>query len=624
MDTQFTALPDDEVNWLVVAHGRLHPSINTPDAPLVDVQLLSQGTGEQRVVQISLYDLLEMPLGSYWKSQEQVERPNQDKTVEKTFELEVMDFEEARFIQAYEKDEPAQEQAWLQAVERARRQGSVEPENKPNRYLIPPNILRVHNKCAGTQYLDTVTNCGTRLFIPCLTIFLRTYGSSKNFKNTFLDYKHEDALGRMVFVTDESKWQNRPESGDQVIGLRKEMSDLDAPFIHQFSNCAYFKRVHKSIRHQLNVQLRHGLFLKVPMWFTGPMRIKTRGVAYTTELGEERFLVHDILGLSYPELPNFFIDRENTNLTNEEESSGDGEDKPPGWTGPYGYPGKGNKGNRNSGKPPGQNAGTVRVETPVIEILGAVPQVTKAIRKEKVTQGGKKEERRGVEYDDISTSNAFSNDDRTAKGREQHQPNRPDEPEELPPRAQRHAKDVIGLLEKALKSLSASSFLRDFQFIAKAGNGYQLAPELQVLEFQSDKVWAYHGKNPKDKREIAVAKLTKADGKQLFVCEIEPRINRNGNSDGNLKGCVFLGPPSGFSGATLNRLMMSLVEHKGVWDKVPPEITGARYPYRHVGKPTEIMMVRSIKAAIWKLPGMEADKKKRGRSKKKLENVGAE
>lgn len=332
------------------------------------------------------------------------------------------------------------------------------------------------------------------------------------------------------------------------------------------------------------------------------MRVK--GMPYDSELGENRFLVHDIVGMSYPELPRFFIDRENTNLAHDDDLKGHEEcQKPPAWGGAYGYPKKGNEEVRNSLNPPGQNAGKVLHEPPIIEILGEAPRVRKAIRKYKVTDGRGERKPQGIENESLSTSKPFASDSSIASALEQHQPNKLENSDRSVPRTEKYAKDVIGLLEKALESLKVNGILKDFKFIGTNGGTYQLSNELQVLECPRDfnDSWTYHGKNSNDRRVVAVVKIRLVGGQEIFVCEIQPRTNRNGNSDGNLKGCVFLGPPSGFGRRSLNALMRTLIEHKGVWRKISSEITGLRYPYRHVGNPNEAMMMRTLKSAIKKL-----------------------
>lgn len=616
MNLRFSALPSDKLTWLVVAYGQLRVSIKTPDAPYVDVQIISQETGDQRIVQVGLYDLLEIPVGSYWVAQRRVRHPAQNQVETRKFTLEVLGFDEAQFKSAYERDGFAEECAWQVALERAREQGSELPKRKPKRYLIPPNVLKVHKECAATQYLYEEADCGTQLFIPCLSIFLRTYGASKNFKEIFLNNEREAALTKMCFAIDESVLENSPEHDEFAIGLTKDLTDDDTAFIYYLLESLYFERVHKSIRHQLNMHLKHGVFLRVPMWFKGTMSLEVRGVAYTSALGEERFLVHDILGMSYPLLPKFFLDRKNTNLTNDD---GDNEGaKPPGWGGANGKPNNGEEEDRNSKKPPGQNAGLVSFDASTIKILGDAPRMRKAIRKSKVTEGNGENKSPGVGFDSTSTSAPFSDDDKVAKAREQHQPKQSEDQEKPTPKSERFAKDVIGLLGNALKSLKASNVIKDFQFISKTGGSYQVTDDLQVLEFKArgDRVWSYHGSDVADPRVMAIAKLKWGNGRVLFACEIQPRINRNGNSDGNLKGCVFFGPKSGLTPSTLGKMMEELIKHKGVWSKVPTEITGSSYSYRHVGTPTEEMMVRSLKAAIAKLPGMKPEKKKR---KKKLQ-----
>ncbi|RUO35700.1 hypothetical protein [Aliidiomarina sanyensis] len=623
MPLKFTVLPNDKFTWSVTAYGQLRSSIKTPDAPSLDIQLVAQETGEQRIVQIGLFDALEIPIGSYWRGQKRVRYPDQNQVVIKTFKLEITELNESSFIKAYSKDEEAEELAWNRALERAQKQKVAAPSSRPNRYVIPPQILKVNKRLAGTNYLDVTAVNGTQVLIPSLTIFLRMYGASKRFKEYFLNYKLQFALGKMIFPVDLNKLENRPDPSDYVIGLSKEMYDDDSPFIHQLLEADYFKGVHRFIRHQLNTQLKHGVYLKVPMWFKGTMRLQVRGVPYTTECGKARFLVYDILGLSYPSFPTFFLDRSNTTYTNDDDINDEGDDKPPGWNGPYGYPHDGKEDERDSQYPPGHNAGMVSYSAPPISILGAKPEITKAIRKSKVTGGRPDKEHYGVGYESTSTSEAFSDNDDIAKAREQQEPQKDDDSKKASANGKRLTKDVIGLLEKALESLHGIGALCDFQFIGGTEGDYYLTKSFQALEFSGEvsDVWSYHGKDPNDRRLLVVAKLTLNGGEEVFVCEIQPRINRKGNSDGNLKGCVFLGLPTGFGSEELDTLIASLVLSKGVWSKVPLSNTGPRYPYRHVGSPTEAMMARSITAAIEKLPGMQPElktgkqKRKKGASK---------
>lgn len=219
MGIRVSALPNDKLIWLVTAYGQLRRSINTPDAPAVDVQLLSLENNELALAQVGLYDLLEIPLGSYWREQKRVHHPPQNQIEDRIFELNSSGFDEASFIQAYSKDEPTEAYARQNALQRTGERRLGHSIRKSNRYLIPPSVLKVHKKCAGTYYLDERAECGTRLFIPCLTMFLRTYGVSKRFKEFFLNNNSELALREMMYGIAYIKLKNRPEPGEYAIGL---------------------------------------------------------------------------------------------------------------------------------------------------------------------------------------------------------------------------------------------------------------------------------------------------------------------------------------------------------------------------------------------------------------------
>lgn len=101
---KLNAIPASSILLEVSAYGRLESNMDLPDVPSAAVQLERSADNENsaslRETLVSLYDLLWIPIGSLWRTQERVGVSTE--SVARRF---IIDFTQAKYISAYEIDE---------------------------------------------------------------------------------------------------------------------------------------------------------------------------------------------------------------------------------------------------------------------------------------------------------------------------------------------------------------------------------------------------------------------------------------------------------------------------------------------------------------------------------------
>lgn len=436
-------------------------------------------------------------------------------------------------------------------------------------FTIPPDEWKVPRAFADSKFLDVTDRSGTRLLIPTLEIFLKTYGTSAYFRKTFLNYFTEDALQELTYKIDFEKQDNSPLPGEVPLGLRRNVHDLDAPIIYSLQSSVFLKKIHRSVRNQLIKDRSTKCFLAIPFWFQEKVDLSLRGKYVSNASGERCFLVHEIAEMSYPKLPDFFIDRENTNEVTDKKR-----DRPPknkGWT-PNATEDedkdkKKKKRPMDSKSPVGNNPASMSGRSAGLGIIGKKPGVRKAVRKEKQTSSGAS--RKSKQDKKYSSSNM-------------------------------RGKGGVGSAKIAtnLNLVSTSNSDDDSLFEAWDGlfslltldevtnvealaiNGMQpvFTPTVSFVQFPRVNSWAISRSKDKSKRLLLVVKITTTDNVH-YVFEIEQKFSRAGKPYSRHSGAII---DSGLSAKELLAIIDKLPDLEGKWRDMPDKILDKMKIFKHM------------------------------------------
>ena len=294
---QIEGLPVDDKEWLVKEYGALTWNEPASDEPLVDILLENSESDEYKLVQVAKSYTKLLEKGSIWKNAEYYsERAD---LIETIFEFTIDPQDKGNFVSAWELEDK-----------------SSSPEaSQHKRYILPPDIYQIPDSFKGTKLFTVTTKCGIELLASSITIFDDTYGVSQFLKQTVLGSFANVALEKLEFKKfDTTDFSNIPQKGEYKLGLSKEVYDDDRYFVWGLKSQRYTQRTVNYISTQLNRERDKATYLNVRPWFAGTHKWLVSGIWLVKG---KRFMALKIHRHKLPECPDFFLIRENSNITDE-------------------------------------------------------------------------------------------------------------------------------------------------------------------------------------------------------------------------------------------------------------------------------------------------------------------
>lgn len=254
----------------------------------------------------------------------------------------------------------------------------------------PPSLYPLKYKLDRNWLVEFDLQTEGKLVIPCLEFFSRCYGCSGELRRILATYPWRGTEGgdgnRLYAPLDQQE-----EPGKWNVKLRKRLVNGDALFLAHVKYDRYAEYRAKQIYAQIEAlhdpSNKYPAFLQVGPWFQEPAQLKVRGIWFDNR---KSFLGLQIVGVSEPSgVP---IERSRDNRNNAEQPAGP--DAPgQAWQGVTGGA---------TAKPPqiidltidhepDQNAESIEVEEPKVEVLGTPRQVTNYRDKQAKDSAGAKE-----------------------------------------------------------------------------------------------------------------------------------------------------------------------------------------------------------------------------------------
>lgn len=288
--------PQDDAKWMIVEYGAINWNTKIPDEPLVDVLLKNLKTNKFAVCTVAKSFSTYAPLGSIWVNGV-CGSDRRDLTTE-YFDFD-MTSDDLKSFGAWQTED-----------------STNHDQISPRRYVIPPHrykIPRIFNQC---RYLQFETRKGVQLVVNALTVFDGMYGHSGRVRQVVMNNNAQQALDLLEFKGFElDDYSDAPEPDDYILGLKKDVYDRDAYFVHQLKENRDTQLAVNAISAQLNNSRSRPCYLNVRPWFNGEHKWQVSGIWLVPN---KRFLALRIERFKYPRLPNFFIVRENHNLTGDD------------------------------------------------------------------------------------------------------------------------------------------------------------------------------------------------------------------------------------------------------------------------------------------------------------------
>lgn len=548
-----SGLPADIHAWKVTSYGRIFWNSQAPDSPFLEVSLQALDPPKNIIVKkIPLWDAMNLTIGSIIQSGVVLHSLSSESTKLYT----TIDFDSFKYVPAYKK---------------------MDADTNTSTYLIPPYKWSIPFESRNTPFLDVTDQIGTRLLIPTLVIFLKTYGVSAYFKSTFINHSKEETLKALTFNIDYEKMTEQPSSDEVPIGLSRDTHDNDAYIIYELGRSHFLSWVQRNIRAQLNSGRKSGCFLRVPFWFKGNIQLKLTGKYVHSSHESKRFLVHDIQGMSYPNFPNFFIDRENTNLVanrNDRLTSREG------WSprGSNSYENADRSINLDSSQPISADGSSISGIANQLTILGYAPNVRKSIRKDR--QSSCSPSREPLEHQSYSASKTKASQGDGAA-------NLATEQIFKPPLNTTSA--IVLNTWQGLKLLEQNEKVNCVEAIEIQGQNTYLSRNLTLIQFPISTSWSTNRGDGRIPRLLLVAKVTLRNS-NAYVLEIEEKISRVGKVYQRHPGAIFFGELSYWD---LSNIIKILPEVNGIWRELPDYLFSRMVTFKHMNdihkKPEEIM-----------------------------------
>lgn len=547
-----SGLPKDNQTWLVTSYGRIFWNDKAPDSPLLEIGLQVRGNPKKvGITRIALFDAMNLPIGSTVQSGMVISLTSQSGQSESLHAT--IDYDAFKYILAY---------------------GKLNTET--NNYIIPPYKWSIPSQLKDTLFLDVIDRNGIRLLIPTLTIFLKTYGVSAYFKSVFINHSKDEALKALTFNINYEKVAEQPSSDEVPMGLSRDTHDNDAYIIYELGRSNFLSWVQRNIRAQLHSARESGCFLRVPFWFKGSIQLELTGKYVHSSHETKRFLVHDIQGMSYPNFPNFFIDRENTNLVaNRGERSSHRE----GWA-PRSSNSieKGDSINLDSSQPIGADGSSISGISNQLIILGSAPKVKKSIRKER--ESSSSANREPSEHQSYSSSKIKDVEGDGAANLATEQV--------FKPILNTNSAIILNTWE-GLKLLESQEKVICVEAVTMQGQSTYFSRALTLMPFPISTSWSTNRGGSRIPRLLLVAKVT-LRGNAVYVLEIEEKISRAGKVYQRHPGVIVFGELSYWD---LSNIIKILPEVNGIWRELPDYLFSRMVTFKHMNdmhkKPEEIM-----------------------------------
>lgn len=310
-EIRFSELPDDGNHWVVIEHGAVRWNNDAQDEPLVDIALREVGSDTIAIRQVAKSYTVYLFRGSVWKNGFLV--GERDDLVDMTLDFDLHQLKDIHYITAHSKDIELK-----RALNRS--SGAIHDDPlyaiSPKRYPIPSQLKR-------TKYFPVRTNQGVELIVNCLTVFDALYGHGQFMRKTLFNYYSDKALKLLEFKDyDINEFENPPRAEQYQIGVKTKVLDADVPLVFGLKE---FELLQKSVNYlssQLTRKAEGGdRYLSIRPWFEGNHQWHVTGL--WLEPGK-RFLALRINKFKYPQLPSFYLVRENRNAQAQEPESGSG------------------------------------------------------------------------------------------------------------------------------------------------------------------------------------------------------------------------------------------------------------------------------------------------------------
>jgi len=438
-----------------------------------------------------------------------------------------------------------------------------------NGWLIPSQVHNLGDKtnCALSKVIKfSIGDNPNGLIIPCMEVFSKMYGLSQHLKKTLLNFPLNIAIDNLLYP------DVQPEVPDGwLVTVTRDCLNEDAVYLahlkHDKITYKRTERIWHSLQNSFKDSSKQFAFPVIQPWFVGKLKIKVKGL--WLDEAKTRFLGLQILGCSDPNGPAIFLDRENTNLSENKKKEGGTAHlykRKKSTTGEIAL---------TSDDEPGRNQDPFQVFNDPIEIIGDQREITRVIRAEKEA-GEIRILKNETEITRYSAGDQY--------GSKLHvQATTIETPQKIVPTMFIKIWDSLQSMATGQKIISASS-------IDLAGNviGSTKMPGLVELSrhgirFKSEKrqeiiSWIYMGKNSLVLRKLLLAKISTIQG-DCFLLEIERKIGRTSEESESFKGLIvkqddlFLGQLPG--------LMKEIVKSKGVFDKCISDLPGAA-TFNHV------------------------------------------
>lgn len=535
-------LPRDKIFRFVSSRGAIKWNYEAPDSPFLEIGLTDVNDHQRvQIATIALLDALALPIGSVVNSGQITSFPN---PVSSTQLSTTVDYDVPSFVNAF----------------------SV--EGGANSYIIPPFEWRFPRRFGHSKFLDIKDRSGIRLLIPALEIFLQTYGSSAYFKKTFLNFSTHDALRELTYAIDFEKLANQPFPHETPLGLTRNTKDADAPIIHSLNTSGRLRNIHQHLRFLLHKFRQSGCFLPVPFWFCGPIKLNLRGKYVWNASTDKRFLVQEIIGFSYPELPQFFIDRTNTNLVLSKSTL-----TPPGkqgWARSIPNPSSQEierEPSLDSSSPVSSDAGSISEAAASVGIIGPQPYYRKSVRKEKQTSDHSL--RPPKDHDSYSSSETIRQDGVGAASVSI---------EQIDDSTFDTRKIKLREIWAGLESLASCDGVHSIEALSNVSDELTFKPEFGVVELESTNSWTAAKADSRQRRLLLVAKITLSERiEHLF--EIGEKFSKSGNPYPRHSGAIVAGD---LSNQELADIISQLIERRGNWKAMPSDVQSKLKIFRHM------------------------------------------
>ncbi len=396
-----------------------------------------------------------------------------------------------------------------------------------------------------------------KLLFPTIELFSRCYGRSQYVTRILATLPFDDAV-RALIVPDAVPHQD----GCWLVTMHMHCSDEDAVFLAHLRHEAITRdRVRKLCGQFQAARVQHGSALVMPAlvpWWPTNTLLKYSGVSLTSEPGT--FLVFRIDGMSEPEGPPIFADRNNTNLTEATDASNEST----GGSGWGRYRAKGSLSENpltltHTLEPSGA-FDSKRISDPSFEILGSRRNVERVVRPASSNRAPRALAPIGKSPSSLSGGAIRSGTDRPA-------PARIEAPTEL------HVSDVAQELWKAIVDVIDMDCDLDTTIESWTGTSWIVSEDPIGAPFLSSDVsdaasWCYvrDASRRKRSRYYYLAKVANGSRAAYFF-ETERRSSQNNNnatSSEQFRGLAFTLSDD----AKMSEVVYSICEflklHKGV------------------------------------------------------------